>query len=89
MPRLSGYVGRPFRTWDEVIWASDLAAAAPRAVKRDAPPKRSSIVTTGRTDDVILPQARASPRAATNGTVTVEVVTPPESYASETIIRGA
>ena len=33
--------------------------------------------------------ASPSPRAATSGTVTVEVVTPPESYAKALIRRGA
>ena len=33
--------------------------------------------------------ASPSPKAATKGTVTVEVVTPPESYASEMMSRGA
>ena len=34
-------------------------------------------------------EAKPNPKAATKGTVTVEVVTPPESYASGTISLGA
>jgi len=37
----------------------------------------------------LILEAKPIPKAATSGTVTVEVVTPPESYASPIISAGA
>ena len=54
-----------------------------RAVKAIRPKPSSSGLRPG------TASARPSPSAATKGTVTVDVVTPPESYASGTISLGA
>ena len=54
---------------------------------RDASAMRPKPSVTGSLPRIV--RASPTPRAVTSGTVTVEVVTPPESYASPTISCGA